>query len=84
MNQASRRQLIPSIEFGTREYNRPESLIYHYSPDNRKVDRISPRTNAVNFSGVTRPKSHTANVAVDNGIQSDESVITISHRPGVV
>ena len=70
-----------SIEFGTREYSRPESLIYRYSLDNRKVDRPPHGTNAVNFSDVS-PGSHTLRiVAVDSGIQSDESVITISIAP---
>lgn len=70
-----------SIEFGTREYNRPESLIYRYSLDNEKWIDLPHGTNAVNFSDVS-PGSHTLRiVAVDNGIQSDESVITISIAP---
>ena len=61
----------------------PESLIYRYSLDNRKVDRPPPRNQRRKFQRCIFRKPHLRVVAVDNGIQSDESVITIV-RLGVV
>lgn len=66
-----------SIEFATTEFGNPESMRYQYSMDGDKWVTLAHGSNMVNFSDLNSGK-HTLRLrAEDNGVVSDEKLVTI-------
>lgn len=70
-----------AVEFSTLELDRPESVRFIYSLDNENWETLPHGLNRVNFSNIN-PGVYTLRVkAVDNGIESDVTTLTIDISP---
>lgn len=59
-----------SVEFGTREMSRPESVIFAYSLDGRNWETLPPGTNTLNFHNLGSGRHNLAFKTIDNGSES--------------
>lgn len=66
-----------SIEFATKEFGNPESMRYQYSIDDDKWVTLAHGSNVVNFSDLNSGKHVLKFRAEDNGVVSDEKLVTI-------
>ncbi|MDE6270934.1 MAG: hypothetical protein K2M12_08810, partial [Muribaculaceae bacterium] len=59
-----------SVEFGTREMGRPESVVFAYSLDGRNWEQLPAGTNTLNFHNLESGKHHLEFKTIDNGSES--------------
>lgn len=66
-----------SVEFGTREMGRPESVIFAYSLDGRDWERLPAGTYIVNFHNLESGTHRLAFKTIDNGSESAVQTVTL-------
>ncbi len=66
-----------SVEFGTREMGRPESVVFAYSLDGRSWELLPAGTNIVNFHNLESGTHSLAFKTIDNGSESLPKTVTL-------
>lgn len=66
-----------SVEFGTREIGRPESVVFAYSLDGRGWERLPAGTNIVNFHNLESGTHRLEFKTIDNGSESQAKTVTL-------